>query len=262
MEQWAQSLVDEFRRSLAARSDREPRYSAQLDYDVVRNDDSAVSILFSYWIYTGGAHPNSVTTAFNFLMPDGVRVFLPDLIGDDGIQRVSDIAIADLRPRLTGPNGMSDAAWVARGAGPTADNFESFEWLPDQLVLHFDPYAVAAYAAGPQEVHIPLGKLQDVLRPDPRVPLPSFDCAAASTAVEHAICSDMVLAQLDRRMAEAFAMRVRLEALSGEAPRVRPQQVAWLAERDAACADQSDAALVSCLKGEYAARVRALWSFQ
>jgi uncharacterized protein YecT (DUF1311 family) len=43
---------------------------------------------------------------------------------------------------------------------------------------------------------------------------------------------------------------------------VRPQQVAWLAQRDAACADQSESALVSCLEGQYAARLQALWSFR
>src|SRR5205085_4127236 len=135
------------------------------------------SIRFMYSIYTGGAHPNFAQTAFNFLMPDGARVFLPDLIGAEGITRVSDLAIADLTPRLTGPNGMSDPNWVRTGAGPYADNFDTFELLPDQVVLDFDPYAVAAYAAGPQKVSIPLSRLQDMLRPDPRAPLPSFDCA-------------------------------------------------------------------------------------
>ena len=60
---------------LPDRGTQEPPYSAQLTYTVARNDESVVSILFSYSIYTGGAHPNSMQTAFNFLMPDGARVF-------------------------------------------------------------------------------------------------------------------------------------------------------------------------------------------
>jgi uncharacterized protein YecT (DUF1311 family) len=262
MQEWVQGRVDAFKDVLPQRAPQEPPYSAQLTYAVARNDETAVSVLFSYSEYTGGAHPNLVQTAFNFLMPDSARVFLPDLIGNDGIERVSDLAIADLTPRLTGPNGMSDPAWIRSGAGPYAENFDTFELLHDQIVIEFDPYDVAAYAAGPQEVRIPLSQLEDVLRPDPRAPLPSFDCVDARTAVEHAICSAMALAQLDRRTAEAFNARLRIEAVSYQPRTVRAQQQAWLAERDAACAGSTDAALVTCLEQQYAFRLTALQNFE
>jgi uncharacterized protein YecT (DUF1311 family) len=262
MQDWVNALAESFKGVLPQRGAQEPPYGAQLTYTVARNDESVVSILFSYSIYTGGAHPNSAQTAFNFLMPDGARVFLPDLLGSDGIQRVSDLAIADLTRRLAGPDGMSDSNWIRTGAAPFADNFETFELLPDQLVLEFDPYAVAGYAAGPQKVHIPLAQVQDLLRPDPRTPLPSFDCGAARTAVERAICGDMALAQLDRRTAEAFTMRLRFEALANQPPTVRAQQQAWLADRDAACAATADAALVSCLADQYASRLATLQNFR
>jgi uncharacterized protein YecT (DUF1311 family) len=262
MQDWVQHQVDGFKSSLAQRRPQEPPYSAQLRYTVARNDDRAVSILFSYSIYTGGAHPNFVQTAFNFLMPDGARVFLPDLIGTEGVRRVSDFAIADLTQRLVDPNGMSDPAWIRIGAGPYADNFETFELLPDQIVLEFDPYAVAAYAAGPQQVRIPLTQVQDVLRPDPRAPLPSFDCAAARSDIEQAICADMTLAQLDRRTAEAFDSRLRFEALGNEPPTVRAQQQAWLAQRDATCVGSSSSpALRTCLEQQYLLRLAALQNF-
>jgi uncharacterized protein YecT (DUF1311 family) len=259
---WVQAHVDGFKAALAHRDPQEPPYGAHLTYTVAVDDDAVLSILFSYSVYTGGAHPNLTLTAFNFLMPDGARVFLPDLVGNDGITRVSDFAVADLIRQLGHPNGMSDTAWIRTGAGPYADNFETFELLPDQVVLKFEPYAVAAYAAGPQEVRIPLLQLQDLLRPDPRAPLPSFDCADASSTVEQAICSDMALAQLDRRTAETFSMRLRVEALGNTPPTVRAQQQAWLAERDAACAPASDAALVTCLAQQYADRLAALQNFE
>jgi len=262
MQDWVYALADGFKGVLSQRGAQEPPYGAQLTYTVARNDETVVSILFSYSIYTGGAHPNLAQTAFNFLMPDGARVFLPDLLGNDGIQRVSDLAIADLTSRLAGPDGMSESNWIRTGAAPFADNFETFELFPDQLVIEFDPYAVAAYAAGPQKVRIPLAQVQDLLRPDPRSPLPSFDCSAARTAVERAICGDMALAQLDRRTAEAFTMRLRFEALSNQPRVVRSQQQAWLADRDAACVASADTALVSCLAHKYASRLTALQSFR
>lgn len=259
---FVQADFADFKGWVARRGAQEPPYSAQLTYDVARNDDGVVSILFRYGFYTGGAHPNSTQTAFNFLMPDGARVFLPDLIGSDGVKRVSDMAIGSLDAQLTGPNGMSDPNWIRTGAGPFADNFEAFEWLPDELVLAFDPYQVAAYAAGPQVVHIPRAQLTDVLRQDPRAPLPSFDCTLAETPTEHAICSDMALAQLDRRTAEAFQTRLRYEALSNQPPKVRAQQQAWLGERDAACAGSAGPALVRCLATQYQARLTKLRSFE
>jgi uncharacterized protein YecT (DUF1311 family) len=259
---YVQADFSEFKGWVANRQSREAPYFAQLKYDVARDDDNIVSVLFSYSFYTGGAHPNSTQIAFNFLMPDGARVFLPDLVGTNGVQRVSDMAIGSLDAQLTGPNGMSDPDWVRTGAGPYADNFEAFEWLPDELVLEFDPYQVAAYAAGPQQVHIPLAQLQDVLRADPRAPLPSFDCELAQTLTEQAICSDMHLAQLDRRTAEAFQMRLRAEASSRQPPTIRADQQAWLGARDAACAARSGAALVSCLSDQYSARLTKLRSFE
>ena len=129
------------------------------------------------------------------------------------------------------------------------------------LACMADAEVVIRWAAGPQEVDIPLAQLTDVLRPDPRSPLPSFECSEAQTAIEHAICSDMQLAQLDRRTAEAFNMRLRLEASGNQQPIVRAQQQAWLGQRDAACAGRADADMVSCLDPQYQLRLTALQSF-
>jgi uncharacterized protein YecT (DUF1311 family) len=260
IEAWAQARLAGFKSALSARTDREPPYSARLSYAVTRNDAQAVVILFDYSLYTGGAHPNFTQAAFNLLEPDGTQVFLPDLIGTEAVGRVSDLAIADLTAQLTA-RGYADADWIRTGAGPYADNFETFEWQPSELVLHFDPYAVASYADGPMVVHVPLAAVRDKLRREPRTPLPSFACTSATTPVELAICADQRLAQLDRRVAEAYAARLRLEAISTRPPTVTAQQVAWLGQRDAACAGQTEGALVDCLTDQYTARLAALRDF-
>ena len=258
VEQWVQSLVDEFGAAVRGRQPDEQPYGADLSYKIVRNDDAVTSLLFTYSMYLGGAHPNQVQTAFNYLGPDGLRVYLPDVLGDDGVRRVSELAIADLTTRPDRLAGMLEPSLVQQGAGPAADNFETFELRPDRIVVHFDPYVVAAYAAGPQEVQIPNARLEGFWRPDPRAPLPSFDCAQASTSVEHAICADARLAQLDRRVGEAFARRARWEAVLSSNRPVVAEQVSWLDQRDAACADQADAALIACLAAQYDARLAAL----
>jgi len=61
---------------------------------------------------------------------------------------------------------MSDADWIARGTAPVPENYENWVLTPDALVFTFEPYQVAAYAAGPQIVTIPLADLADILAPE------------------------------------------------------------------------------------------------
>lgn len=67
---------------------------------------------------------------------------------------------------------------------------------------------------------------------------PSFNCARASTPVEHAICADRALSRLDRRMAERYvAVRRTLPAPAREALRQDQRwflsaQEEWYENRD------------------------------
>src|SRR3569833_998553 len=57
-------------------------YSVDVAYQVLRNDDKFFSVGFAVEEYSGGAHPILFDESFHFLMPDGARVFLPEL--EDG----------------------------------------------------------------------------------------------------------------------------------------------------------------------------------
>jgi len=76
---------------------------------------------------------------------------------------------------------------------------------------------------------------------------PSFNCARASTPVEHAICDNPTLSRLDGRMGRLYARR--LAANPGE----RQRQIAWIRARDATCG-----ADVTCLIAAEHARMQAL----
>jgi uncharacterized protein YecT (DUF1311 family) len=188
-------------------------------------------------------------------MPDGRRVEFAELFTPKGVQRVSDIAIARLKQDIGGPDGMSDMDWIRRGAGPNARNFSSFALLPRELLITFDAYQVAAYAAGPQEVRIPLAQLRDVMRPNPRLPQASFDCTLARSEVERAICSSEALARLDRHMSEAYAFQLVWAADAAQQQALRGQQRAWLKTRDATCRGPGIAA---CLNVMYQRRLKEL----
>lgn len=75
---------------------------------------------------------------------------------------------------------------------------------------------------------------------------PSFDCKAARTPTERAICADADLAALDWRMADLYYGR--LKTASDEAPHAARQSV-WLRWRDTCGAD------AACLRRRYNSRI-------
>jgi len=260
IESWVRELAQDF---ASAAKDQEPTpagpWAANLTYEIGRNDGAMFSVLFSNYTYMGGAHPNTVFEAFNFLLPEGSRVELAELVTRRGIERVSAMSIAQLKQTLGGPDGMSDIDWITRGAGANAKNFRNFLWQPQLLVIHFDPYQVAAYAAGPQEVRIPLSRLSDVVRADPRMPAASFDCAKAASDVEQQICASRELARLDRHVSEAYAEKVLWAADEAARAKLKETQRAWLKHRDETCR-RVRTAMTACLTQVHQERFRVLTS--
>lgn len=259
LKKWAEGLVSEMR-AMSAEDDtpERPPYSVELSYDAPRNDGEMLVLSFAVSTYAGGAHGFTQPVTYNYLMPDGYQVELIDIVGVPGIAKISEIATADLLQQLGGPDAMSDDEWIRRGSGPAEENFDAFEWRADSLLITFAPYQVAAYAAGPQEVSIPLAQLADVIRSDWRAPQPSFDCAKAGTAVEKSICGDVALARLDRKLARAYRATLAGAYEEPKQKEIRDAQRAWLKSRTGACGAEKDAALVKCLSDLYVKRIRAL----
>lgn len=228
-------------------------YSLDLGFDVARNDDAMLVFDFDESIFLGGAHPNHDIITFNLMMPDGWRVYLPEIFeGQRALDRISTLAVERLGVTLLGPDSMSDPDWVQSGAGPVWSNFQDFLLLEDTLVIRFPPYQVAAYAAGDQRVEIPLSELSGLMRTDWRVAVASFDCARAGTPTETAICSDIPLARLDRGLADAYAQALSWAADEAAKDDLRAAQRTWIGERNACGGD------VACLTAAYEGRLAAL----
>lgn len=256
LEAWAREAERHFL-EIAKEADGQPApWYLDVGYEIGRNDGAMFAVVFAHGSYTGGAHPNSYTRTFNFLMPDGVEVELPELFTPRGMALISDIAVAQLNKRLLAQD-MGDADWIKRGAGPNGRNFRSFVLKTDALALYFDAYQVAPYVAGPQEVTIALAKLKGSERADPRAPAPAFDCARANSNVEKAICASRELARLDRHVSEAYAEKLSGAADDAKRAAIRSEQRAWIKDRDAACLGAS-LPLETCLIGMYRVRLRVL----
>lgn len=76
----------------------------------------------------------------------------------------------------------------------------------------------------------------------------SFDCAKASTKVEHIICDNPEISKLDEELAQSYKAALQNQA---DAKRTKQAQRQWVKERDD-CAD------VGCVKRAYEARLATL----
>lgn len=82
-------------------------------------------------------------------------------------------------------------------------------------------------------------------------PAPSFDCTAAASAAEQAVCADPQLAQADQRLALIYA-ELRRSLPSVQRKPLLTAQRTWLSGRDACAADDA------CLRPHYQTRITEL----
>jgi hypothetical protein len=136
----------------------------EVNFEQVSPAGNLTSLKFRVNFYSdGAAHPGSYShtatydlQAGSFLTLD--RLFTP---GADYLTAISDYCIAELLSR----DIAFDPAMIT-GADPDVVNYQNWNITADGLLITFDEYQVAAYAAGPQLVTIPYGELQSIINPD------------------------------------------------------------------------------------------------
>jgi hypothetical protein len=80
---------------------------------------------------------------------------------------ISTYCITNLRERAKkDQDAMIDEDMMKSGASPRADNYQACAITKKGLWVTFDPYQVAAYAAGPQHVLVPYSALKDIIKAD------------------------------------------------------------------------------------------------
>jgi hypothetical protein len=121
-----------------------------------------VSVLLEWSVYVpGAAHPGSFEASINYDSRARRVLRLSDLFrpGTNYVALLSQLSIASLEQ-----NEYAEIDKIREGAGPVESNFQVFTLTGTALVLHFPAYQVAAGAAGPKEVTIPLDRLSRILR--------------------------------------------------------------------------------------------------
>jgi len=140
------------------------------DYQIRLAADDLISIEFTESAYSrGAAHPNSYTTVLNYDVRNGKKLALADLFNakSNYVKVISDYYLKDLKQQAKKEkDSMLTDDMIQSGASARAENFNAWTITKQGLWITFDPYQVAAYAAGPQQVLVPYSALKDLIKAD------------------------------------------------------------------------------------------------
>jgi Protein of unknown function (DUF3298)/Deacetylase PdaC len=143
--------------------------SLEAGYDFRYATDDLISLEWGESTYEGGAaHGNHLTQVLNYDVKKGKKLALADLFMDKSkyLTAIANYCMKELKERSKKEDAMIFADQIESGAGPRADNYRAWSITKKGLWITFDPYQVAAYAAGPQYVLVPYSALKDIIRPD------------------------------------------------------------------------------------------------
>lgn len=138
-----------------------PASSLDLRYELVSPPGNILSIQFGMDGYvTGSAHAYHLTRTANYDLEQGRDLTLDDLFNpqSDYLDVISKYCIDQLSQRDIGFEDFE------LGATATPDNYRNWNITADGLMITFDEYRVAPYAAGPQTVVVPYKELSSIIR--------------------------------------------------------------------------------------------------
>ena len=139
-----------------------------IGYNVRFATDDLISVEFSEGQYSrGAAHGSSLTVVLNYDVKSKKKVALADLFQPKSnyLNVISAYCVKDLQDQSK-KNDMLMADQIKEGAAPRADNYGAWTITRKGLWITFDPYQVAAYAAGAQHVLVPYSALKSIVKPD------------------------------------------------------------------------------------------------
>ena len=165
IEQIIRDEIDQFKNDVLAFASNPPiaaGSSFDLQYSIIGQRADIWSIKLEIYIYSdGAAHPNGYSRTLNYDLSNGREITLDELFlsGSNYLQTLSDFCKTQLSARDIGFEMFS------AGADQLAENYQRWNISDQGLVITFDTYQVAAYAAGPQLVVIPFSELQSIINP-------------------------------------------------------------------------------------------------
>lgn len=161
--QTVQDEIDQFRNDVLSSASKPPISAGSffdLQYAIIGQRGDFWSIKFDISFYfDGAAHPAHNSVTLNYDLENGREITLNELFLPDSnyLEVLSDNCKEQLSARDIAFDGFS------QGADPLPENFQRWNLSDAGLVITFDEYQVAPYAAGPQVVVIPFPALQGII---------------------------------------------------------------------------------------------------
>jgi hypothetical protein len=159
-----QGEIEQFKKGVAELPADTPASGSSFDvtYTLMLQRTGLWGFKFDFSGYSAGAaHPYHYSKIVNYDLGLGRPLDLGELFlpGSDYLSRLAEYCTAELSQRDIAFEGFSD------GAAPTPENYRNWNITPDGLLITFDEYQVAPYAAGPQMVTVPYSVLQTIVNP-------------------------------------------------------------------------------------------------
>ncbi|WP_395674926.1 lysozyme inhibitor LprI family protein [Inquilinus sp.] len=169
--------LDKLLRAMAGsaddRADDDPRYSYDSGYAITYNSGELVSVVFDIYVDHGGAHGQGVQAAANYSPALGRALKLDDLVDSKGVAALTDRCRTLLRQEKLERGATPDTVDGDLTEQAVADgirSIDSWQFRRDAVAIHYDAYALGAYAEGPYDCVLPWAEIRRAAKPG--APLP------------------------------------------------------------------------------------------
>ncbi len=118
--------------------------------------------------FTGGAHPNAVLTSYTYTLPEGRLLTLDDIFtvpSDEYLPMIFE----HVRSSIQAPGAEIDPSMFYEDYDEQIElcfNTDNFYLEEDALVVYYEPYDIAPYAAGILTFEIPFREIRSMLSPE------------------------------------------------------------------------------------------------
>ncbi|MBO5138722.1 MAG: DUF3298 domain-containing protein [Bacilli bacterium] len=147
-----ENIIKEFMEYAKEAPQKEIVYSLYITYKsyIYQN---YISYVFSISMYTGGAHPDNRILSVNYNVKHNKIIKITDIYNN--LTKLSEIS----RKLLKNKNEINSITlpldMILEGTTPNDYNFRNYALTDNGVIIFFEPYQVAPYAAGTIEITIP-----------------------------------------------------------------------------------------------------------
>lgn len=167
----AQAFIDECARNISefAGDESDPylmteKWTSDISFEVEKNVEGQLSVGLANAFYMGGAHPGLNSAYLVFDLRTGKTLTLQEALTDEEMQKVAHAVSAELLKKYGDalyPESLE--LFTAYENDPSMnrakellERYGEFSLTNDGVIMHYDEYEIAPYAAGPIEVEVTL----------------------------------------------------------------------------------------------------------